>query len=668
MPNPPTPIRPPVAAPAARPKRDLEDVLGGSVLAWLGGIAVLAGLAFLLTIAISRGWLGEGARTVLAGLLSTGLLGAGIWLREHKDRTEAALAAAGVGIAGLFGTLVMAGAVYELIPVEIAQTLAFGVGATATTLGVRWKATPIGWLGLLGALWSPAALGALDDGGILFLAIAYAAGVRLVVWQRWTLLGWAAFATVTLQWWAWLWIESPSHGSTAFVLATFGALSVALALGLDARVKDIRAQPAALLVLNAALLALGLADADWWFVALAAAHAVVGLVALRIPRVSRATALVALGIGVGLADLALVELTDGLPVILGWAGPILAFAALLGARRRPAAAEALIASFRGAATPAADEPAGEPADTAADTAGTAASTGGTAAGAAAGATRGLAPRHALVARACDALFGRPHDADWYFAALGLVAQLVLALGHLLATEAPLEALAGGAPTSEALVAVGTIGAIAFLAARLSGVIVLDVLALTALAQFTGLVLEGLPLTLALAVQAALVALLDKRASLAFAALAAGHALVVLAPPTALIDGLEHPFQAAAALAAVTAALSATREGRRAIPLALLYLASVEVVTLGGAHHTGQTLLSVLWALTGVGALIFGLVSDDRTTRLAGLGLIALTAAKVFTYDLSELDSLARVASFIVFGLLLLLGAFAWQRVRPRSLL
>ena len=45
-------------------KRDLEDLLGGRVLAWLGGVAILAGLAFLLTIAISRGWLGEGARTV----------------------------------------------------------------------------------------------------------------------------------------------------------------------------------------------------------------------------------------------------------------------------------------------------------------------------------------------------------------------------------------------------------------------------------------------------------------------------------------------------------------------------------------------------------------------------------------------------------------------------
>ena len=71
-----------------KPARDFEDFVGGSVLAWLGGFAVLAGLAFLLTMAISRGWLGEGARTLLAGGLSLGLLAVGVWLREHRDRTR----------------------------------------------------------------------------------------------------------------------------------------------------------------------------------------------------------------------------------------------------------------------------------------------------------------------------------------------------------------------------------------------------------------------------------------------------------------------------------------------------------------------------------------------------------------------------------------------------
>src|SRR4051812_9919120 len=46
----------------------LEDLLGGRVLAWVGGLAVLVGIVFLLAIAVSRGWIGEEARTVMAGL------------------------------------------------------------------------------------------------------------------------------------------------------------------------------------------------------------------------------------------------------------------------------------------------------------------------------------------------------------------------------------------------------------------------------------------------------------------------------------------------------------------------------------------------------------------------------------------------------------------------
>src|SRR4051794_12653337 len=140
------------AAPAPRRQLDLEDFLGGSVLAWLGGGAVVAGLAFLLTVAVSRGWLGEGARTALAGALSLGLLSFGVRLRERRGRNDAALSAAAAGLAGLFGTLVVAGQVYELIPTAVALLGALAVGGAATALAIRWQAQVMGWIGLTGAL------------------------------------------------------------------------------------------------------------------------------------------------------------------------------------------------------------------------------------------------------------------------------------------------------------------------------------------------------------------------------------------------------------------------------------------------------------------------------------------------------------------------------------
>src|SRR4051794_35781698 len=119
---------------------DLEQLLGGRVLAWLGGAAVLVGLAFLLALAIASGWLGELARTLLAGGASAALVAGGIALHERRGRTEAARAMVGTGLAGAFLTLAVATRAYDLLPAALALPLAFGVGAFATALAVRWHA------------------------------------------------------------------------------------------------------------------------------------------------------------------------------------------------------------------------------------------------------------------------------------------------------------------------------------------------------------------------------------------------------------------------------------------------------------------------------------------------------------------------------------------------
>ncbi len=63
----------------------------------------------------------------------------------------------------------------------------------------------------------------------------------------------------------------------------------------------------------------------------------------------------------------------------------------------------------------------------------------------------------------------------------------------------------------------------------------------------------------------------------------------------------------------------------------------------------------------------GLIANLATLRRGALALLLATVAKVFLYDLASLTSIYRVASFIVLGLLLLGGAFAWQRIRPRTI-
>jgi len=77
----------------AKPATSVEDLLGGRVLAWLGGIAVLVGIVFFFALAISHGWIGPAARTLIAGGGALALLCTGIRLHGRNGRTDASLAA-----------------------------------------------------------------------------------------------------------------------------------------------------------------------------------------------------------------------------------------------------------------------------------------------------------------------------------------------------------------------------------------------------------------------------------------------------------------------------------------------------------------------------------------------------------------------------------------------
>jgi hypothetical protein len=497
----------------------------------------------------------------------------------------------------------------------------------------------MGWLGLLGALWAPAVLGTGDAGAQVFAVIAYSAAIAVLVWQRWTVLAGFVFAGATLEWATFM-----DSGDELVALTVYGVLAAALAFGFELRRRGLqpvkvgpeaRVKPstfaAGVLVIDAALLALAgwlTLDGEVWLTALALIHIAAGLCATRVTRISRALALITLAIGIVLANIAFASIASGLPLVIGWGLSALPFAALLGARR---------------------------------------------------------PGHD--SRLADAILGRPHAADRILALAGLASQVSLAVFQGLLFDARPADLAGPFASDGALAAAGALAVVAWSCGRLAGPryrTALDVLALAAVAHFTGLALEGVALTVTLAAQALGLATLARHngdrivgwAAVAFTVVALLHAVGTVADPYALFDGLGEPLAAAGALLAVAGAFWAVArvplgdEQMRpfllgAAALVLLYLASVSVVTLAGGGQDGQTALSVLWALVGVGALVGGLLADDGVLRRAALALLAVTAGKVFLYDLASLTSLYRVGSLIGLGLLLLCGAFAWQKVRPQ---
>ena len=542
----PQPRRPPVAReavtsagpaplqPDSRPSRpNLEEVFGGRLLAWVGGIAILLGIVFLLGIAIDRGWIDEPMRTLLGLLGSTSLLLAGAWLYERKGRTEAALAAVASALAGLYATLMVGTQIYDLIPAGVGLASAGLVGIVGALLAVRWKSTVVAAIGTLGALLAPVLVDAGTSGlSLAFMTIALTATVGVLLWQKWNWLALGAFFVSAPQLLAWF-IDNYDERLLASlgVLIGFWVLYVVAAIGYELRARTPDELPVAswlLLFANVVLVAgagyFGLSEAGdsnaavAWLLGLAAGHILLGAFALR-QAINREIGSLLVGTGLGLSAFAFAGALDGPALVLGWA-------------------------------------------------------------------------------------------------------LQAAVLVYLATQANKDASPYGSNAERLLLAAGT-----------------------------------------------------------YLGLALGHVLVFEIPPNAILHGVESLGDALVGLGACAAVALYGRFALRDFDSglaqaceivgagALFYLASVTIVDTvgvtdsGDSRQAGQVILSAFWALSGLGAVVYGLLRDVRRFRLAGLALLSLAIAKVYTYDLAELEEIARVLSFIALGLLLLVGAFAYQRIQ-----
>jgi uncharacterized membrane protein len=538
--------RPRVVATAPRDGRgalDLEELFGGRVLAWIGGLAILFAAVLFVGMAMSRGWIDEETRTIIAALSSLGLFGGGLWLRERHGRTEAAEAAVAASIAGLYATIVVATQAYDLVPSGLGLVLAAAVGLAGFAVAVRWDSPVIAAVGGLGALAAPVMVGlGVEGGSPAFVAVALAANVLILLWRRWEWLSLGAFVVSAPQLILWVndivWSD-PGQVTAAtplLVLVGFWILYVLSAVGYELRIRD-RAEPVfpaaswIILFAGAALVVvLGYkvlehfdehTAAVIWLFGFAGIHVALGELAIRF-RVHREIGALLIGLGIVVSAFGIGQALDGPALVAAWAAGAVGLAAL---------------SRRVDGTP-------DP---------------------------NLSSRDRLL-----------------FASGSFLA---LAIFHTLSIEAPPHALFDGVENlAEALEAVGACAAAAL-----------------ALGYF--LRREDSPL----AVHATLL----------------GGAMLVYLGSVAIVD---------------TWAVGPT----------------------GEVVQSGQTWLSAFWTVTGLGAVVFGLVRRNGKVRLAGLALLGVAIAKVWTYDLSELEQLARVLSFVGLGLLLLAGAFAYQRIKPGS--
>jgi uncharacterized membrane protein len=177
----------------------IEAWLEGRMLAVVGGVALVLGAAFFLSLAFSRGWITEPMR-VLIGLGAGGLaigLGELAFLRLRGVVGHVLIA---VGLAIVSLSLFAATRLFGLIPPEAGVAVALLVAVVAAVIAIRHDSELIAAFGLISVLASPPLLGASPTLiTILFLATALIGTTVIALFRTWVWLPPLAFLLAAPQ-------------------------------------------------------------------------------------------------------------------------------------------------------------------------------------------------------------------------------------------------------------------------------------------------------------------------------------------------------------------------------------------------------------------------------------------------------------------------------------
>ncbi len=246
-PPPPAPARIPTPqqrpgrpAPPPRPPYDwgklAEQLFAARTLAWAGGVATVLGIILLFVMAASRGWITPSMRVGIGMAVSLGVLGAAIEFDRRAWRSDAILAAAGVGIGGLYASLWAATSLYHLVASAAAAPLAGLIAALAVAVALRIRQEPLAVFGMSAAMLAPLLVSKdVTTGGVLFGAVMLAAALPLNVrtdWLRLPIAVWAIAVAETLALLALSW-RDVGFGGPVIAAAVMAVLVLCLTFLLE---------------------------------------------------------------------------------------------------------------------------------------------------------------------------------------------------------------------------------------------------------------------------------------------------------------------------------------------------------------------------------------------------------------------------------------------------
>ena len=176
------------------PNWNWEWLVGGNWLARIGVVALIFGVAFLISLAIDRGWLGEIERVVLGVAGGLALLSAGeYWRRRYGVWAQTVT---GGGLAILYLSIYGAFALYELISPLTAFAGFSVITLAGALLSLRHEAVTVAVFSIFGGFATPLLLQERLPDQRLLLAYVLVLDVGVLAlagfrnWRWFTLLAW----------------------------------------------------------------------------------------------------------------------------------------------------------------------------------------------------------------------------------------------------------------------------------------------------------------------------------------------------------------------------------------------------------------------------------------------------------------------------------------------
>ena len=139
---------------------DWEQVIGGNWLARVGVLALILGVAFFLKLAFDNDWIGPTGRVALGAVGGLAMLGAGEFWQKRYPGYARALSGGGVGL--LYLSTYAAFAIFDLIDIYPAVVLLLIESVVSAVLALRYESNALAIIGVAGAFCAPFVLGASD--------------------------------------------------------------------------------------------------------------------------------------------------------------------------------------------------------------------------------------------------------------------------------------------------------------------------------------------------------------------------------------------------------------------------------------------------------------------------------------------------------------------------